>query len=213
MLLENNSKFLIIGDSISDFGRARPVGEGLHAGLGSGYPRFLDSLFRLEAPQAKIRVLNLGNDGDTTRSLLARWQRDVLDLKPDYVLIEIGINDVWRHFDEPFRTEVHISKEEYGENLQKLVDLTKDVKKIFFLSPYLMELNEKDPFRALMDEFRAVNRAVAEKNDVVYIDLQEAFDQYFQNFHPTSMNWDRVHPDPTGHLLIAKTIAQKLELI
>ena len=44
MKLEKNSKFLIIGDSIGDFGRARPVGEGLHAGLGTGFPRVPDRI-------------------------------------------------------------------------------------------------------------------------------------------------------------------------
>jgi lysophospholipase L1-like esterase len=28
--------------------------------------------------------------------LNARWQRDVLDLSPDWLSIMIGINDVWR---------------------------------------------------------------------------------------------------------------------
>ena len=213
MKLEKNSKFLIIGDSIGDFGRARPVGEGLHAGLGTGFPRVLDSILRIKAPEYGIRVMNVCTSGDTSKALLDRWQSDVIDLKPDYLAIEIGINDVWRHFDEPYRNEIFISVEEYAANLQKMVDSTKGLKGIYFISPYLMELNRQDAFRAMIDKYHDAMKTVAEKNGATFVDLQEAFDKYFEHFHPVSMSWDRVHPDPTGHLLIARTIAQALGLI
>lgn len=213
MKLEKNSKFLIIGDSIGDFGRARPVGEGLHAGLGTGFPRVLDSILRIKAPEYGIRVMNVCTSGDTSKALLDRWQSDVIDLKPDYLAIEIGINDVWRHFDEPYRNEIFISVEEYAANLQKMVDSTKGLKGIYFISPYLMELNRQDAFRAMIDKYHDAMKTVAEKNGATFVDLQEAFDKYFEHFHPVSMSWDRVHPDPTGHLLIARTIAQAIGLI
>ena len=213
MKLEKNSKFLIIGDSIGDFGRARPVGEGLHAGLGTGFPRVLDSILRIKAPEYGIRVMNVCTSGDTSQALLDRWQSDVIDLKPDYLAIEIGINDVWRHFDEPYRNEIFISVEEYAANLQKMVDSTKGLKGIYFISPYLMELNRQDAFRAMIDKYHDAMKAVSEKNGATFVDLQEAFDKYFEHFHPVSMSWDRVHPDPTGHLLIARTIAQAIGLI
>lgn len=213
MKLEKNSKFLIIGDSIGDFGRARPVGEGLHAGLGTGFPRVLDSILRIKGPEYGIRVMNVCTSGDTSKALLERWQSDVIDLKPDYLAIEIGINDVWRHFDEPYRNEIFISVEEYAANLQKMVDITKGLKGLYFISPYLMETNKKDAFRAMIDKYHDAMKAVAEKNGATFIDLQAAFDKYFEHFHPVSMSWDRVHPDPTGHLLIARTIALAIGLI
>ena len=214
MKLEPNSKFLIIGDSIGDFGRARPVGEGLHAGLGTGFPRMLDSLLRLDAPEQKIRVINMCTSGDTSKDLLNRFQSDVLDLTPDYLAIEIGINDVWRHFDEPYRSETFISREEYGANLNKMADLAlgSGIKGLFFISPFLMELNPEDPFRKEMDAYREEMHRVAEKVGGVFIDVQKSFDAYFKNFHPVSVSWDRVHPDPTGHLLIARAVAQAIGL-
>lgn len=35
--IEPNSKLLMIGDSITDCGRAQPVGEGMNDALGRGY--------------------------------------------------------------------------------------------------------------------------------------------------------------------------------
>ena len=52
-------------------------------------------------PERMIRVINMGVSGNTTRDLKARWQRDVLDLKPDWLSIMIGANDVWRQYDSP----------------------------------------------------------------------------------------------------------------
>ncbi|MBR6463199.1 SGNH/GDSL hydrolase family protein, partial [bacterium] len=176
-------------------------------------PRVLDSILRIKAPEYGIRVMNVCTSGDTSKALLDRWQSDVIDLKPDYLAIEIGINDVWRHFDEPYRNEIFISVEEYAANLQKMVDSTKGLKGIYFISPYLMELNRQDAFRAMIDKYHDAMKAVAEKNGATFVDLQEAFDKYFEHFHPVSMSWDRVHPDPTGHLLIARTIAQAIGLI
>lgn len=43
-------------------------------------------------------VLNTGVAGNTVRDIHQRWQTDVPDLKPDYVSIMCGVNDVIRQF-------------------------------------------------------------------------------------------------------------------
>jgi len=102
MKIENGSKLLFIGDSITDCGRARPVGEGLHwNNLGNGYVSIVQAQILTKHPESRIIVINMGVGGDTVRHLKARWQTDVLDLKPDWLSIMIGINDVWRQFDNP----------------------------------------------------------------------------------------------------------------
>ena len=37
MLIEKNSKLIMIGDSVTDCDRAKPVGEGLFEAIGKGY--------------------------------------------------------------------------------------------------------------------------------------------------------------------------------
>ncbi len=44
MRIEAGSKLVMIGDSITDTERARPVGEGLFGALGRGYVSFVDGL-------------------------------------------------------------------------------------------------------------------------------------------------------------------------
>ncbi len=101
MIIQPKSKLVIIGDSVTDCGRERPVGEMLHPAnptLGNGYVSLVDALLKARYPTHHIRVVNMGEGGNTVIDLKERWQRDVIDLKPDWLAICIGINDVWWKF-------------------------------------------------------------------------------------------------------------------
>ena len=178
MLIEPGSKLVMIGDSITDFDRARPVGEGLRDALGKSYVMLVDAMLKAISPQDRIRVVNMGTSGDTTRDLLARWRTDLLDLKPDWVTILIGINDVWRQFDTPLLTENQVPPEEYQENLRRLVESTLPaVKGMVLLSPYFMEPNREDPMRRRMDEYGGIMARIAQEYQLPFVDLQADFDR------------------------------------
>lgn len=211
MLIEPGSKLVMIGDSITDFDRARPVGEGLRDALGKSYVMLVDAMLKAISPQDRIRVVNMGTSGDTTRDLLARWRTDLLDLKPDWVTILIGINDVWRQFDTPLLRENQVPPEEYQENLRRLVESTLPaVKGMVLLSPYFMEPNREDPMRRRMDEYGGIMARIAQEYQLPFVDLQAEFDRYFQYYHPVSVNWDRIHPDMVGHMLIARAFLKTI---
>ena len=42
----------------------------------------------------RIRIINRGVNGDLTSNMLLRFRQDVVDLKPDYVVILGGANDI-----------------------------------------------------------------------------------------------------------------------
>ena len=84
-------KLVILGDSITDCGRARPVGEGLPGALGNGYVNLFDAMAQVDHPAWKLRVVNMGTDGETSRDLLARWDTDCDALEPDIVAVLIGM--------------------------------------------------------------------------------------------------------------------------
>ena len=142
MIFEDMDRIVFAGDSVTDMGSAQPVGEGLFENLGTGYVRIIDNLLAACYPERKIRVTNSGVSGNTSRDLLARFQSDVVDLKPDWVSICIGINDVWRQFDSPAIPDEQVLPEEYGQNVEQMILQVKGkVKGIFLLSPYYMEPN------------------------------------------------------------------------
>lgn len=212
MKIQNGSKLVFIGDSISDFERARPYGEGLNGGIGKSYVGLVDAMLKATYPESKIRVINMGIAGNTTRDLLDRWDTDVMELHPDWLGILIGINDVWRQFDSPLLTEQHVGIEEYEANLEQMIQRTlPTLKGLILMTPYFMETNRQDPMRMQMERYGAVVKKLAEKYSAVFVDLQAAFDQYFEHYHPMSVNWDYIHPDIVGHTIIMRAILKALD--
>jgi lysophospholipase L1-like esterase len=162
MKVHSNSTLLMIGDSITDCGRVRPVAEAVGGDHGNGFVGLIHALLSAICPQQHIRILNTGISGNTVRDLAARWQSDVLDLKPDWLSIMIGINDVWRQFDASLQTEWHVSLDEYASILEQLVRTTQpQLKGLVLMTPYFIEPNRADPMRAMMDRYGDVVRQLA----------------------------------------------------
>ena len=212
--LSPNAKLLFIGDSITDAGRD-PSGEatpwGTAPGTGRGYVSLIEAWLGATRPADRLRVINRGTSGHTVRDLAARWQTDVLDLQPDLLSIMIGINDVWRQFDCPLRTETHVRLDDYRTVLTDLVVRTRpQVKTLVLATPYLIEPNRSDPMRVMMDAYGAVVRELAARHDAIFIDTQTAFDAVTVHTHPMALAWDRIHPQPTGHMILARAFLSAL---
>lgn len=205
MLIGAHQKLVIIGDSVTDCGRSRPVAEGLFDPLGRGYPNFVNALLTARYPGLGIRVVNMGCGGDRVRELDKRWQTDVLDLEPDWLSINIGINDVWRQFDVPCITEEHVGLEEYGATLERLVAKTRpSLKGLVLMTPHFLEPCRSDAMRARMDQYGDVVRGLAGKYDARLADTQAAFDELLRHMHPSAIAWDRIHPNQVGQMVMAR---------
>lgn len=211
MLIGKGEKLVMIGDSVTDCGRTQPVAEGLFDPLGRGYVTFVDALLSACYPEMGIRVVNMGNSGNTVRDLQARWTRDVLDLKPDWLSICIGVNDVWRQFDIPRQTEKHVMLEEYAATLGQLVSTTRpQLKGLVLMTPYYIEPNRDDAMRMRMDEYGAAVRQIAAAHDAHFVDLQAAFAPLLEHVHSAAISWDRIHPNQTGHMVIARAFLKAI---
>ncbi|CAG7644732.1 Acetylxylan esterase [Paenibacillus solanacearum] len=205
MLLQKKDKLVMIGDSITDCGRKKPEGEGRTDALGNGYVSLVNSFLQSFYPERGIRVVNMGISGNTVRDLNARWQTDVIDQKPDWLSIMIGINDVWRQYDLPQVVEKHVYIEEYEQTLRDLVERTKpSLKGLILMTPFYIEPNASDLMRAAMDQYGQVVRKVAADHQAVFVDTQQAFAPVLEHIYPATLAWDRVHPNMTGHMTLAK---------
>ena len=205
MLFDKGDKILFIGDSISDYERTRPVGEGLFNAWGRSYVADVGSLLTCMYPEMRLRIVNMGISGNQCRDLEARWQTDVFDQNPDWVSVLIGINDVWRQFDSPEIKEQHVSPEDFRACYERLIQSTLPrVRGMILMTPYFMEPNTTDPMRARMDEYGAIVKDLAAKYRLTLVDLQAGWDRLFQHMHPMNIAWDRVHPNQIGCMYIAK---------
>jgi lysophospholipase L1-like esterase len=212
MIFNKNEKLVMIGDSITDTDRKRPHGEGRNDSTGKGYVAAVNALFHAVYPELSLRVINMGISGNNVRNLKERWQTDVTELQPDWVSILIGINDVWRQYDQPTIPESHVYIDEYRRTLDELVKQTKtSVKGIFLMTPFYLEPNENDPMRRTMDEYGKVVKEIAEENQTHFIDIQAAFQPVLEHIYPATLAWDRVHPNLVGHMAIARAFLKATE--
>lgn len=211
MKIPRGAKLVMIGDSITDCGRAQPVGEGLFDALGRGYVALIDALLGTVYPDLAIRIVNMGISGNTSLDLAARWQRDVLDLAPDWLSIMIGTNDVWRQFDLPKQPETQVPLDVYEATLDELIAQTKlTLKGLILATPFYIEPRREDAMRRRMDEYGAAVKRLAEKHDAVCVDTQAAFDKVLEHYYPATIAWDRVHPNQTGHMVLARAFLTAL---
>ena len=102
-IFKAGSTVLFQGDSITDWGRDGgllmdmfPEGGGA---LGKGYAYRAAKIYELLFPHNPVNFVNRGVSGDRCQNLLERYQKDILEVKPDYLSIMIGINDTWRRYD------------------------------------------------------------------------------------------------------------------
>lgn len=202
MLIEPDSRLLFIGASVTECGRSFPVAEGND--VGSGYVAMVNALLGVLYPSHAVRVFNMGVSGNTVRDLKTRWQKDVLDMAPDWLVILIGINDVWRQFDTPLRTEQHVLIGEYRRELEALIkNRPVDLQGLVLMTPFFIEPNRDDPMREAMDAYGAVVRELAAQYGALFVDSQAAMDALLEHVHPMALCWDRIHPNLTGHMALA----------
>lgn len=212
MKIGANQKLVMIGDSITDAGRGRPVGENWPGTLGTGYVNEVENLLRVVYGRLNIRVVNMGNSGDTVRELRGRWKEDVLDLKPDWLSIMIGTNDVWRHFDCPRQTEWHFSVDEYESVYRQIIQQVRpSLHGLVLMAPFYIEGNPHDPMRSMMDRYGQAVRKLAAENDAIFVDTQAAFNAAMQDIPTQSLASDRVHPNNVGSMVIARAFLQALD--
>ncbi len=103
--------------------RAPATSRGGGAASATATFSFADALLAAAYPERHVRLLNTGIGGNTVRDLAARWQRDVLDLQPNWVSVMIGTNDVWRQFDSYAFAEA-VMPDEFEQTYRDLVSRT-----------------------------------------------------------------------------------------
>lgn len=201
MELKNRDRIAFAGDSTTDADKfATPDG------LGNGYVRLVRNALVAYRPEKMYTVINAGVSGNLSGDLLVRWDKDVVGAKPDVIFCMIGINDVWRHFDYVDAFDKLVTVEEYRQNLEQMCEKSKDVSRFVFMLPYYMESNRTDEMRKMTEEYAAVMREVARKYGREVLDTQAEFDAFMKYRPGQSISWDRVHPNQTGAMLLARAV-------
>jgi lysophospholipase L1-like esterase len=209
MIFKENNRILFTGDSITDCGRTKQGGDAFV--LGDGYVRDVQADLSARFPELRLECLNTGISGNRVTDLAARWDRDVLELKPQHLVILIGTNDVWRHFDHPeWSADQQVSPDQFRETYQNLINSMKGkVRSLTLMTPFLVETNQADPMLIKMKTYAAIVRELAGQSYANLIDLQRVFDNFVKHGAPQMAAPDRVHPSFVGHRLIANAFLNR----
>ncbi len=190
------------GDSITDALRSRS--EDTYRG--SGYATMIAGQLGMDRP-GEFQFLNRGVSGNRLINLLDRLDTDILHLKPDYLSILIGINDVWRKYDSSCSLDANWF-ETYYDQLIRQVKQALPQTKIMILEPFALLGDATkahwNSFRADTEALAAVSRRIAQQHGLIFVPLMEKFDQAAKQ--PCAEYWiyDGVHPTAMGHELIKR---------
>ncbi len=193
------------GDSITDCNRTREERR-LDIYQGSGYPLLVAAELGYKYPNEYI-VMNRGVAGNRVVDMLTRVRKDVINLKPDFVSVLIGVNDVWQEF----LCQSGLSQESYERIydvfLTEIKESLPDVKFII-LEPFVLkgEGTEEnwDEFRCEIEKRAVVSKKLAVKYGADFIPLQKKFDEALSKAPAEYWLVDGVHPSPAGQKMIAE---------
>lgn len=200
---------LFQGDSITDAGRSRDNDND----RGTGYPTLVSAELGYKYPD-EYKFINKGISGNRIVDLYSRIKCDFINLKPDYLTILIGINDVWHEIND--RNGVDNAKffRVYCNLIEEIKAMLPDIE-IFILEPFVLKASATEKkwgvFRRETEMRAESARAVAEKFGLTFIPLQEKFDEAEKKACASYWLGDGVHPTAAGHELIANEVVKALE--
>ena len=191
--------FLFQGDSITDCGRSREHDDS----MGVGYPLLVTAKLSSENPY-QYTFYNRGISGNRIVDVYARIKLDIINLKPDYMSILIGINDVWHEVGRHNGVDAVKFEKIYGMLIEEVLEALPNLK-IMLLEPFVLPgaatiSTEAEPgkweyFKEETALRAAATKRLAEKYNLTFVPLQERFNK--ANADAPSMGYwlyDGVHP-------------------
>jgi len=184
-------KIVAIGDSIT---------------AAQGYLTDVDILLANDYPDLKIpKIINAGIGGQKAEDLVPRFKKNVVDRKPQWVTLSIGINDVWHRLGKPHDPKV---LEKYTENVSKMVDMAQEAGiKVILLSPTIIQEDASQEGNKRLLQYVAAEKKIAEEKKCQFVDLHEDFVKALTkkpaDFKGNWLTADGVHMKPMGDAIMA----------
>jgi len=188
-------KIIFFGDSITQQG-VKPGG-------------YVD-LIRKNLDSSKYEVIGAGIGGNKVYDLYLRMEDDVLNKKPDLVVIYIGVNDVWHKLSSRTGTDQNKFVKFYQALINKI---QANGAQVVLCTPAVIGekksgANEMD---TELDKYSDEIRQLAVKNKLPLVDLRKLFTGYDLQNNPQDLakgilTTDGVHLNDTGNKTLAETL-------
>lgn len=197
---------LFQGDSITDALRSR---DNEHY-AGHGYATLVKAQLGFEHP-GEYAFYNRGISGNRLPDVYARMVEDIFNLRPDYMSMLIGVNDVWHGIDWAKGTSEARFEKIYSLFIEDILEELPNLK-IMIMEPFVLkgiatDNTEQDPerwekFHTGVTKMAELSRKTAEKYHLPFIALQEKFNEACKSAPESYWLQDGVHPTAMGHELI-----------
>lgn len=207
--IQGGERMLFVGDSITDCGRRDRA-----IPLGDGYVSIFTELATARYPERHVEWLNMGISGNRTTHLRERWEADVIEQSPDRLSIKIGINDLHSYLrGDPDG----VAPERYRVLFDELMARTRralgDIP-VLLITPFYISTNMEDDFEGavlrLIPEYIGIVEEMSAKYDTLLLDLHEIFQRHLEYRAPGRFCPEPVHPNHTGHVVIASALMEFL---
>ena len=194
---DKKKKIVFFGDSITQ----AAVNKG-------GYIDVLQNMLQQKGVDQQFELNGAGISGNKVYDLYLRIEADVLDKKPDVVVIWIGVNDVWHKSSSGTGTDFDKFGKFYDAVVKKI---QKQGAKVIIVTP--AAIGEKNDFSNTQDgdlnSYSAWMRKYAATNQLGLVDLRKIFHEYSVANNPNNdakgiLTTDGVHLNEKGNALVAE---------
>ena len=206
--LKKDSKVLFIGDSITDVKfnsrfRFSIKGKNIYA---------LQLKKRLKKYSKNIDVKIRGIASNRTYHLYDRLTDDCINLKPDVIIMLIGVNDAWENYVPDQYPPLLRPMEPHIREVYRRIKTELPDTQVLYLMPFMIDaVEEKLPFHKTLDEFREVLKNIAIENGATVLDMQAVFNEAQKTIEPKKLAIDAIHPTDLGHKIMADAIEKVIE--
>jgi lysophospholipase L1-like esterase len=208
--IKKDSKILFIGDSISDpifnFRMMKDIkGRNIYA---------LQLKKKFKKYSKKIKVHIKGIASNRTYHVYDRLTKDCINLKPDVIIMLIGINDAWQNYVPEDYPPLLRPIEPHIREIFRRIKMELPDTQVLYLMPFMIDAVEaKFPFHKKLDECREILESAALEYGATVLDLQEVFYETQKSIEPKKLAIDGIHPTNLGHKVMADAVEKVIEYI
>lgn len=205
--------FLFQGDSITDAGRDNENQDNF--GLGCGYA-FLLAADIEKNRKGEIKFLNRGKSGDRITDVYARIKEDIINIKPDFMSILIGVNDVSHELTQGCGVTPEKFNKIYNLLIEEIKEALPEIK-IIILEPFVLKgsaTNELwEQFNCEVRKLAIISEKVAKQYNIKFVPLQNKFDDASSDGDTRYWSVDGIHPTSAGHQIIKEELQKAIKEI
>lgn len=205
--------FLFQGDSITDAGRDNENQDNF--GLGCGYA-FLLAADIEKNRKGEIKFLNRGKSGDRITDVYARIKEDIINIKPDFMSILIGVNDVSHELTQGCGVTPEKFNKIYNLLIEEIKEALPEIK-IIILEPFVLKgsaTNELwEQFNCEVRKLAIISEKVAKQYKIKFVPLQNKFDDASSDGDTRYWSVDGIHPTSAGHQIIKEELKKAIKEI